>query len=361
MSEASPAPGASESAETQVSTESAAQTGTQDVTAASSTATQTDATRESSPGQAEKKPASMLDAIKAAGQKAAAASPAAEGGQTDAIKDATGADPSKDPKESDEDLPDDPTEEEQARWHSKTRKRFKMLMGQRDEARERLRDLEPAADVGSRMISYARDNGLSGEEVNSGLAIMAAMKADPVQAMAMLKPYYEALAALVGEGELPPDLKKAVEEGRTEEQFARETARTRAAAMAAENRRQHVEQRSTVEATQRVQAEATERIRGAIGAWERQWAASDPDYRVKSKRTLEKVQLGFYSGQIRITTPEEAVAFAEKCRKEVEEDLKQFAPRRTAVSPVTGVAAMTGAAPKPTSLLEAMKQAAGRM
>lgn len=356
MPEASPATGASESAETKVATESAAQTVTQDVKAESSPATQTD--RSSSTGQADK-PASMLDAIKAVGAKTAAASPAADGGQTDATKVATGAD-AKDPKESDEELPDDPTEEELARYHSRTRARILKLVKQRDEVSGRLREMEPSADVGSRMISYARDNNLSGDEVNSGLAIMAAMKADPIQALAMLKPYYEALSQLAGEGELPEDLKKAVDDGRTEEQFARETAKNRAAAIAAENRRQHVEHRSTAEATQRVQQEATDRIKDAISTWEQRWAGSDPDFKVKQQRTLEKVEIAFLKGTVRVTTPQEAVALAEKCRKEVEDELKGFMPRRASMTPVTGVAAMTGATAKPTNILEAMRQAAGQ-
>lgn len=360
MPEASPATGVSESAETTpVTTESEARSVSQDVTSTSSTDTKSDAKPESSPGQAEK-PGSLLDAVKAAIEKPAAASPAAEGGQSpDGAKGAAGEDQPKD-SESEEELPEDPTEEEKARWHSKTRKRFNMLMSQRDAAREELKQAEPAIQGWNHVVSFMSENGLSGDEANAGFSIMAAMKHDPFRAKEMLEPYWNALCQMTGAGALPADLQKAVDDGRIDEPYAREVAANRARAATADDRTRRVEQRTADDANRQAHAAHTQRIQQAVNSWETNWQKSDPDFSVKQQRTLEKIRLGLLSRSVRVDTPEQAVAFAEKCRQEVESELRQFVPKKTAVTPVSGVAAMTGSQPKPTSMLEAMRQAAGR-
>ena len=360
MPEASPATGASESAETTpVTTESEARSVSQDVTSESSPGTKSDAKPESSPGQAEK-PGSLLDAVKAAIEKPAAASPAAEGGQSpDGAKGAAGEDQPKD-SESDEELPEELTEEELARYHSKTRRRILQLKARADEATTKLRDAEPAIQGWNHVVSFMSENGLSGDEANAGFSIMAAMKQDPFRAKELLEPYWNALCQITGAGALPTDLQKAVDEGRIDEPYAREVAANRARTAAADDRTRRVEQRSADDASRQAQAAHTQRIQQAVNSWETNWQKSDPDFSVKQQRTLEKIRLGLLSRSVQVNTPEQAVAFAEQCRQEVEKELRQLVPKKTAVAPVSGVAAMTGSQPKPTSMLEAMRQAAGR-
>lgn len=357
MPEASPATGASESAEvTQTTTESEARSVSQDVTSESSPGTKSDAKPESSPGQAEK-PGSLLDAVKAAVEKSAAASPAAEGGQSpDDAKGAEGKDQPKD-QESEEELPEELTEEELARYHSKTRRRILQLKTRADEATARLKEAEPAIQGWNHVVSFMSENGLTGDEANAGFSIMAAMKGDPFRAKEMLTPYWNALCQITGDGALPTDLQKAVDEGRIDEPYAREVAANRARAASADDRAKRVEHRSVEVANHQAQQVRTQQIQQAVNSWESNWQKSDPDFSVKQQRTLEKIRLGLLSRSVQIDTPEQAVAFAEKCRQEVENELRQFVPKKTAVSPVNGVAAMTGSRPKPTSLLEAMKQA----
>lgn len=357
MPEASPATGASESAEVKTPTESAAQSVSQDVMTASSTVTQTDAKPESSPGQADK-PASMLDAIKAVSQKTAAASPAAEGDQSKSANAAQ--DGSQKDQESEEELPEDPTDEELARYHSKTRRRVNMLKTQRDEARGKLKEVEPAVEGWNTITSYMNQHQLTGDEVNMGFGIMAAMKGDPFKAKEMLAPYWNALCQLTGDGDLPQDLKKDVDDGRIEERHAREIAASRTKVQVADTRRQHVESTTAQRDAQQAQVAATDQIRTAVSSWEAQWQGKDADYAVKQPRVMEKFKLGLLSGQVQVRTPQDAVAFVERCRQEVEDELKRFVPKRTAVSPINGVAATTGSRPKPTSMIEAMRQATGR-
>jgi hypothetical protein len=308
----------------------------------------TDVTPEAAPSTA--KDESLLDRVKSALEpKTAGSSPAPASQEASPNPDAPSEDDEKEPES-------DPTEEEQARYHSKTRKQIRRLLGQRNEALDQVKELQPEAEGFRKITGYIRDSGMTPDEANLLLEVGRNMKQDPLKALEQLKPYYDALQRMAGDV-LPPDLQAAVDRQEITPVYARQLARTKTETAVLSQRTQAQEdalQRREVEnKTQRLGDE----ISGVISTWERNQAQTDPDWNLKQSRIAEMVELEVLRTGRPPRDSKEAIDLAEKARTAVNAELARYAPRRQAVTPVNPASAARVAPAKPTSALEAARMA----
>lgn len=304
-----------------------------------------DVTAESSPA----KDASLLDSVKAALKpKTEGSSPSPESQEASPNPDA--------PSEDDEKEPDsDPTEEEQARYHSKTRKQIRRLLAQRNDALDKVKEMEPEAAGFRKITNFIADSGMTGDEANLLLQVGRDMKRDPLKALETIRPFYEALTKMAGEV-LPDDLKKAVEEGGITEPYARQLARARTEAALGNQRVQANEaqthQRQIAERNQ----QHADTCASTISTWESNQAKADPDWTLKQGRIGELIELDIRRNGYP-QTAQKAVDLAEKARTQVNAEMARFQPRRPAVNPVNPASAARPAPVKPTTALEAARLA----
>jgi hypothetical protein len=95
------------------------------------------------------------------------------------------------------------TTEELAQLSERTAKRLKLLMAQRNEARDRVKELsaqiealKPDALIGRSIVLFVMKAKLSTDEMTQGFEIMGLMRTDPVKAREMLAPYWDALQSI---------------------------------------------------------------------------------------------------------------------------------------------------------------------
>jgi len=289
----------------------------------------------------EKSSADLLDEVLAAGKEEAEPSSDSKDGEESEDAD-EGV--SKEQDGSDEDLDGEVTDEELATYKPKTRKRVEQLLEQRNAYRElgsidELKQFKSSHEHLQGLTSYMEDANLSTEEVNRGFDLMRAMKNDPVNALPVLEHYAAQLRGITGE-ELPSDLRDEVDSGRLTEEHARALSQARAREVLATRKVEQVTHREAETQQAQEAAQSAQVVQETVSTWERNWSESDPDYKAKQPRVMEKIELAIHRNGPP-ETPQAAIELVEKCKGEVDSDLKQFVPKRHAVKPVTG-----GSAPK---------------
>lgn len=303
------------------------------------TAAAPDAKQESQPissgagdQDANKKPTSLLDAVKRAAQKPAdAASSTVEtngASAKDAKSPALGLDdPAKDKTgaEADQKLP----------FHNHPR--WKEVVAERDAYR---------TDAGEyrKITTFMSQNGLTNEEVVEGFQIMALMKTNPAEAHKRISEYKAQLDQFVGEV-LPKDLHQKVEDGYVDKDTAKQLAALQAEKQLAEQRHQYVMQQQAAQARQGIHA--------AVVGWEQQMKVKDPDWSAKQELVTDQVKLMLASEQP--STPDEALALVERAHSIIRERLARFAPQRKPVAQVSSATSSANASAVPKSLLEAVR------
>jgi len=201
--------------------------------------------------------------------------------------------------------------------------------------------------------SYMTEAGLSIDEVNTGFEIMKNIKENPQAAYEALMPYIEQMETSTGR-RLSADIQERVDEGYLDEESAREMSQLRSREqLATEASQRAAAQAQQIQQQQQVQQHATN-VSGAVSEWETQWSSSDPDYKLKQPKVMEKIELYLLKNGAP-SSREHAVQIAEECRKSVNNELLQFRPRKGSVSPITG-GSSPKSTPEPKSLIEAMQQ-----
>lgn len=287
---------------------------------------------ESGDQDANKKPSSLLDAVKRAAHKSADAdsstvetngkSANGEGNPTPSLDDAA---KDKSSPEADKKLP----------FHNHPR--WKEMIAERDAYRAE-------SDEFRKVTTFMSSNGLSTEEVAEGFQIMALMKTNPVEAHKRISEYKSRLDAFVG-ATLPPEIQKKVEEGYVDEDSAKELARLQA---------QHsLYQQQQASAMQQREQQALASIHSSVVNWEQQMKVKDPDWSAKQEMVTDQVKLMLQAE--RPTTPEEALALVERAHSIIKERLSRFAPQRRPVTHVSSSTSSANATPQPRSLLEAVR------
>lgn len=249
---------------------------------------------------------------------------------------------------------DELTEEEKTHLHTKTRKRIDRLLTQRAERDQTIAETKPKAEQFDRIVNFVAEANLSPTEVNDLFDTGKALKNDPRKAWERLKPIMHTLNQMFGEV-LPDDLQRQVNVGAMTAEAAKELAVARTNAAVAqqqvdrtraqdETRRQNEQQQTHVAAVQ------TE-----VSKWESSKEKSDPDWNLKRPQVMRAVKLALMEKGVP-PSPADAVTMAEEALKAVNEEFKGLAPRRKEITPITDVASTRSTA-KPTSALEAAKQA----
>lgn len=229
-----------------------------------------------------------------------------------------------------------------------------------------IKELEPKAKTYDQLATYITESNLSKDDFQEGLAVMRALRNDPVEAYKRLKPIMDQLETTLGE-RLPDDLKAKVESGHIDEATARELARARGGERVAREKAEALQQRQQREIQERQQRDEqsevdrqVEEVVGALNAAEVEWTKSDPDA-PKLKRLLNQAVM--VNGQLNPPkNAAEAKALFENSLKEVRKELGLFAPRPQAKDGMLPHGAPPNqATPVPKSSLEAAQAAlAGR-
>ncbi len=339
--------GVEEGSETQV-------TEPQDVKNAASSSTADGTPSEIEGEEGAKEPESMVEALEKAleqDKQAAESPPASSEDQKSEDK----PDPAKEAAKEGE-KPEDgddkpPPFHEHPRW--------KQVMAERSELKEQnaglttqVENLTEAGEAIDRLEGYLRDNNLTTDEHNTMLQIGALMRNDPAKALEALTPYYSALLEITGTI-LPADIQQGVSEGVISEAYGRELAQRRAG----ENIAGQKLEMQTSQQEAATQEQVVDVLSKEASAWEKTWAASDPDYEKKAELVNDGIKLRLLGGDI----PDGAEAVVKMCEEEkskVEARMRAFIPKAQSITPSPGSSGgpSSSAPPAPTSMMEAMEQ-----
>ena len=282
---------------------------------------------------ANKKPKSLLDAVKSAARKTAADAASSTVGnngssakdtetKTEAVDDLA-ADKSK--SDADQKLP----------FHNHPR--WKEVVSERDAYRSEAGEYR-------KITSFMSTNGLSTEEVAEGFQIMALMKTNPAEAHKRISEYKAQLDHFVGE-KLPEDLSQKVQDGFVDAETAKENARFRA--------ERDLQQQRQAFAMQQQQVQNQQLMHNAVVNWEQQQKVKDADWSAKQDLVTDQVKLMLAT--YKPSTPDEAVQLVEQAHQIIRERLSRFAPQRKPVTHVASASSSANAVAQPKSLLEAVR------
>ena len=300
-----------------------------------------------------KEPESMVEALEKAleqDKQAAESPPASSEDQKSEDK----PDPAKEAAKEGE-KPEDgddkpPPFHEHPRWKQVMAERSE-LKGQNAELTTQVEKLTEAGEAIDRLEGYLRTNNLTTDEHNTLLHIGALMRNDPAKALEALTPYYSALLEITGTI-LPTDIQQGVSEGLITEAYGRELAQRRAGEhIAGQKLEMQSSQHDVSTQDQFVEVLSTE-----ASAWEKTWAASDPDYEKKAELVNDGIKLRLLGGDIP-NGAEAVVKMCEEERSKVEARMRAFIPK-VAITPSPGSSGgpSSSAPSAPTSMLEAMEQ-----
>ena len=264
----------------------------------------------------------------------------------------------------------DPTEDELKALRPKARKDVVRLLSQRNAARRELSETASKweADKGDaanfrEITGFMQTASLEPAEMRLLFDVGAKLKSNDVQQFNdvldnVLLPMAANLLRLTGRA-IPDDLKAKVDSGEVTEEVARQVANDRARAIIAE---QQAQRATTAQQTQQRQVAATtytEGIRSAVGAWEAQVRASDPDYKLKA-RALSNAAVAMLAERGPPKSPEEALSYAKEAYQSVTEDFRAARPPPAATRPAPGTGQNGNRAslnPAPRTLEEAIRGA----
>ncbi|MDR9437545.1 MAG: hypothetical protein RI563_11735 [Thiohalophilus sp.] len=294
-----------------------------------------------------KGPESMFDAVKEVMDRDKATdeeSPTSdeEKDETDAETGDTDAESEDGEGEKDEDLPF----HNHPRWQEMVQKN---------------RELEERAKASDELMEFTEQAGLNQEELTNGLSIMHLLKTDPYKAREALLPYMEQLDKLTGQGGLPEDLQQQIDAGRITEEYARELNQARAKAQHAESRVAYQQEQSQREQQAQQEEQLNQlrsQMRDSVTAWEAEWKKSDPDFDKKQPLVTDRVRT-LIQTEGPPASVEQALELTKRARTDIEKHLKSITPGRSAQKrTVTGGSSVNKATPQPSSMLEAVRNAA---
>lgn len=256
--------------------------------------------------------------------------------------------------EAEESDSDELTDEELSKLKPKTKRRIDTLLADRAQRDQEIGALKPKAEQFDKLVDWVKEADLSQDDVNSLFDIGKNLKSDPRKAYEQIKPVFENLQRMFGDV-LPDDLAEKVRIGQLAEADARALAVARTNAAVAERKASRVSQQDSERRQAEANAQHINAVQSAVSGWESTKAKSDPDWKTKQDLVKREIKLAIHE-QGYPKTPADAVRIAEEALAEVNKTFTRLAPRKTEVRPVTDVAS-TRAQAKPSSLLEAARQA----
>jgi hypothetical protein len=263
-------------------------------------------------------------------------------------------------------LSEEPTPDELAKLSKAAQRRIKKLNSQRQKLSgevQRLKALEPDADMARKVTDYLRKNDIGQDDFLFGLELMAAMRrGDFVKFYEGTRPYMKLCEEYLGIS-LPPDLQQSVQQGHMTTQAAAMYSRERMDKAMAQNNavrqqaalQQH-QQLSQNQQQQRQREILAEKVAIAVNKWELGIVRSDPRYAAK-KAAVQSTMMALVGEYGPPKSPENGIQIAQEALRRVNEQYKAWSqPQRMPTSRVPSSTGRTaGVAPEPTSLLEAVR------
>lgn len=201
---------------------------------------------------------------------------------------------------------------------------------------------------------FMATNSLTPDEMAEGMEIMALMKRDPIGALKALQPKIEALEIATG-SRFPADIQERLDSGKIDEDGARELTRTRFEAKANETRAEEATEQLTQTTAQTLQAN----MKSAVQAWEADIKTRDPDYSQKQSFVIDRTRVLAQANPPK--TPDDAVKLAKQALEDVNKQIRQFVPAKTATAAtVTSDKSSTRSVPAPKSLEDIVRQSIAR-
>ncbi|CAB4182972.1 hypothetical protein UFOVP1533_32 [uncultured Caudovirales phage] len=281
---------------------------------------------------ANKKPTSLLDAVRRATDKADAAS-STVGTDSKSESSETKTNPQA---ASDEAVKDKSKTEAGEKLPFHNHPRWK-------EVQSELKEAKPAAEEYRKITTYMQSNGLTPNEVAEGFQIMALMKNNPAEAHKRISEYKSRLDVFVGD-KLPDPIREKVENGSIDPDTAKEYATLLA-------QQQLVQQRNEY-AQGEYARQAQEGMRNAVVSWEQQKKSKDPEWSTKEALITDRVRSLMATEQP--NTAEQAVALVERAYSQITDQLRKFAPQRQPINPMRSTMSSVTATATPKSLKEAI-------
>jgi hypothetical protein len=281
---------------------------------------------------ANKKPTSLLDAVKRATDRADAASSTVGTDSKSASSDQK-ANPAA---TSDEVAKDKPKTEAGEKLPFHNHPRWK-------EVQAELKEAKPAAEEYRKITTYMQSNGLTPNEVAEGFQIMALMKNNPAEAHKRISEYKSRLDAFVGE-KLPDPIREKVDNGSIDPETAKEYAALLAQQQLAQQRTQY--------AQAEYERQAQLGMRNAVVNWEQQKKSKDPEWSTKEALITDRVRTLMASEKP--NTAEQAVALVERAYSQITDQLRKIAPQRQPINPMRSTMSSVTATATPKSLKEAI-------
>jgi hypothetical protein len=264
-------------------------------------------------------------------------------------------------------LSEEPTPDELAKLSKAAQRRIKKLNSQRQKLSaevQRLKSLEPDADMARKVTDYLRKNDIGQDDFLFGLELMAAMRrGDFVKFHTGVQPYMKLCEEYLGIS-LPPDLQQSVQQGHMTTQAAAMYSRERMDKAMAQNNavRQQaaLQQHQQTSAQQQLQLQReilADKVATAVNNWELKIIRSDTNYAAKKKAAVQSTMMALVQEYGPPKSPENGVQIAQEALRRVNAQYESWAgTRRQATSRVPSSTGRTaGVAPEPTSLLEAVR------
>jgi hypothetical protein len=254
----------------------------------------------------------------------------------------------------------DPTEGELRKLRPETRRRFEVLLRQRNQARQSLEQVQPELTQHRQLRGYLEQNQLAPDDVNMLLGIGSSLRRGDYQAFLQgVTPYVQAAQEALGL-RLPQDLRKQVDDGLLSDEAARELTRTRHRAAQAEYRLN--------EQTKVAETEASNRGRNLIiqdvDAWEADIRTRDPDYALK-ENAVRRYSQALIQERGMPQTREQGLALVKAAYDEATRELAklrpQVRPTRTVPSGIHSSTNGSGAGRQPSTMKEAALMALANM
>lgn len=185
---------------------------------------------------------------------------------------------------------EDPTEEELAAAHPKTRQRIEKLLAERSDLRQEVETVKADADEYRRIMSFAGENNLSNDDFQNTLNIAALVQNDPVRALEVVAPIFANLQQRAG-AILPEDLQNRVDNGEMSYDAAMEVSRYRAQDVTRQQQSTVEQQRAQQREEQTRNQEFVRNLEDMGNQYHAEQLAKDPDWSLKAPRHAEKVDL----------------------------------------------------------------------
>lgn len=255
-------------------------------------------------------------------------------------------------KEGEQQAADEISDEELGKHLSeKANRRFRQILAERDEVRQKAVQFEAEATAYRTVVERVRATGASAEQVDQAVSLLHAINNDPARAFEMLRPIYDNLAAFVG-NKLPSDLQERVDAGFIDEESAAELARLRNVSKFSSDVSERNARAQQQEEQQRAINSQREAIGRATSEWESKWRSSDPDFQRKLPFVMSEIRAAIAEAG-GVMSAEQALKIADDSLKAVNARLASILPEKREIKTVTGGFSSGKEMPRARSALEA--------